>query len=65
MGDELTLFKSYHENRLQIVQANGSESDPCQIKTGVVQGVVLSRTLFNIFENSMFDIVFDVIFFIK
>jgi hypothetical protein len=53
MGDELTLFKSYLENRLQIVEANGSESDTCQIKTGVV----LSPKLFNIFENSMFDIV--------
>jgi hypothetical protein len=32
------------------------ESEPCQIKTGVVQGRVLSPTLFNIFVNSMFDI---------
>jgi hypothetical protein len=55
-GNELTLFKSYLENRLQIVQTNGSKSKPCRIKTGVVQGGVLSPTLFNIFVNSMFDI---------
>jgi hypothetical protein len=55
-GDELALFKSYLENRLQIVQTNGSVSEPCQIKTGVVQGGVLSPTLFNVFVNSMFDI---------
>jgi hypothetical protein len=54
-GDELTLFESYLENR-QIVQTNGPESGPCHIKTGVVQGGVLSLTLFNIFVNSMFDI---------
>jgi retron-type reverse transcriptase len=47
--------EDYLENRLQIVQTNGSESEPCQIKTGVVQGGVLSPTLFNIFVNSMFD----------
>jgi hypothetical protein len=47
----------YLENRLQIVQTNGSVSEPCQIKTGVVQGGVVSPTLFDIFvDHSMFDL---------
>jgi hypothetical protein len=56
VGDELTLFTRNLENRIQIVQTNGSESEQCQIKTCVVQGGVLSATLYNIFVNSMFDI---------
>jgi exonuclease III len=55
-GDPLSLFKSYLEGRLQIVQVNGDESEPEVVKMGVVQGGVLSPTLFNIFVNDMFDL---------
>jgi hypothetical protein len=45
-GDELTLFRSYLENRLQIVQT----------KLTVKLRQVWCRVLFNIFVNSMFNI---------
>jgi Reverse transcriptase (RNA-dependent DNA polymerase) len=41
---------------MQVVEANGSKSRPQQIGIGVVQGGVLSPTMFNIFINAMFDL---------
>jgi hypothetical protein len=45
------LFRSYREQREQMVQKNGQESEPGVVKMGVVQGGVLSPTLLNIFVN--------------
>jgi hypothetical protein len=39
-----------------MVQINGQESEPGVVKMGVVQGGVLSSTIFNIFVNDMFSI---------
>jgi retron-type reverse transcriptase len=40
--DPLSLFRSYLEQREQMVQINGQESEPGVLKMGVVQGGVLS-----------------------
>jgi hypothetical protein len=37
-----------------MIQINGQESEPGVVKMGVVQGGVLSTTLFNIYVNDMF-----------
>jgi exonuclease III len=54
--DPLSLFRSYLEQREQVVQMNEQESEPGVVKMGVVQGGVLSPTLFNIFVNDMFSL---------
>jgi hypothetical protein len=53
--DPLSLFRSYLEQREQMVQINGQKSGPGVVKMGVVQGGVLSPSLFYIFVNDMFS----------
>jgi hypothetical protein len=54
--DPMSLFRSYLEQRVQMVQINGQKSEPGVVPMGVVQGGVLVLTLFNIFVNDMFSL---------
>jgi hypothetical protein len=54
--DPLSLFRTYLEQREQMVQINGQESKPGVVKIDVVQGGVLSPKLSNIFVNDMFGL---------
>jgi hypothetical protein len=51
-----SLFRSYLEQREQMVQINGQESEPRVVKMVVGQGGVLLPTLFNIFVIDMFSL---------
>ena len=55
-GISLQLMRTYLENRKQELIAKSSFSECKTILTGVPQGSILGRLLFNIFLNDLFFI---------
>ena len=51
-GDTLRWFKSYLQERIQMVQIGSSTSEPVTLKYGVPQGSVLGPILFTMYTHS-------------
>ena len=51
-GDTLRWFKSYPQERIQMVQIGSSTSEPVTLKYGVPQGSVLGPILFTMYTHS-------------
>lgn len=52
-GTALRWFRSYLENRQQIVNVRGKKSDPQELDCGVPQGSVLGPILFTVYTSSL------------
>ena len=52
-GTALKLFESYLENRTVRVAANGTLSEPLNLKYGIPQGSVLAPTLFSVYTRTL------------
>ena len=51
-GDTLRWFKSYLQERIQMVQIGSSTSEPVTLKYGIPQGSVLGPILFTMYTHS-------------